>query len=124
MLLCPRLGSAGEPAGHHGLPWAGQFPDGTSPTGDRHQHGFCRSGDFRSRAVSPVQVGRRQAYSAGEAPPGQFGAAQAGPQDPLQPLSRDLARHTQRATNVLMMDGDVEQGKPAPENGGHPLWPQ
>ena len=95
-----------------------------APTGDRHQHGFRRSGDLRSRAVAPVQVGRRQAYTAGEAPPRQLRATHAVAQDPSQPFSRDLAWQTKRAADVLMMDGDVEQGEPAPEGCGQPLWPQ
>lgn len=69
--------SAGEAAGHHRLPWAGELPQGTRPTDDRHQDGFRRSENLWSRAVTPVQVGRRQANAAREAPPRQLRAANA-----------------------------------------------
>jgi len=39
-------------------------------------------------------------------------------------ISRDLARPAQGAADVLMMDGDIKQGKSAPEGSGQPSWPQ
>ena len=74
--------------------------------------------------MTPVQVCWSQADPAGEVPPRQLGTAHAVAQDAAQPFSRDLAWYAQRAANVLMMDGDVEQGEPAPEGGGQPLWPK
>ena len=116
--------SACEPVGQYRLAWTGQLLDGTLPTGDRHQHGFRRAGDLRPRAVAPVQVCWCQAYAAGEVPARQLGAAYAVAQDAAQPFNRDLAWSTKRATNVLMMDGDIEQGEPAPKGCGQPLWPK
>ncbi len=107
--------SAGEPPSQHLLPGAGQLPDGTVPTGDRHQHGFRRSGQLWSPAVTPVQIGRCQAYAAGEVPPRQLRGAQAVTQHTTQPFGRDLARQTERAADVLMMDGDIEQSEPPPK---------
>ena len=116
--------SACESASQKRLPWTGQLLNGTLPTSDRHQHGFRWPGDLRPRAVTPVQVCRCQAYAAGEVPPRQLGAAYAVAQDAAQPFGRDLAWHTKRATDVLMMDGDIEQGEPAPKGCGQPLWPK
>ena len=79
---------------------------------------------FWSPAVTPVQVGRCQAYAAGEVPPRQLGGVQAVTQHTTQPFGWDLARQTERAADVVMMDGDVEQREPASEGRGQPLRPQ
>ncbi len=102
------VSSAGEPAGEYRLPWTGQLLDGAASAGNCHQNGFGRSGDFWSGAVTPVQVGRGQAYATGEVPPGELGAAQAVVQDAMQSFGWDLVWHSERATDVLMMDGDIE----------------
>lgn len=126
-MSCTRLGpvrSAGEPASHHRQSWTAQLPDGTRPTGDRHQNGFRPSGDLWSRAVTPIQVGRRKAYTSGKVPPRQLRAEYCVTQNAAQPLSRNLAWQTKRASDVLMVDGDIQQCKPAPEGRGQSPWPQ
>ena len=62
--------------------------------------------------------------TASDAPRRQFQAAHTGVQDPAQPFSRNLAWQTERSADVLMMDGDIEQGKPSSEGCGQSLRPQ
>ena len=39
-------------------------------------------------------------------------------------MARNLAWQTEWPADVLMMDGDIEQGETSSEDRGQPLWPQ
>ena len=115
--------SASEPVSQHPLPATLQLSQGTRSTGDRHEDGFGRPHEVRPRAVTPVEIARSQTYPTGEVPGGQFRAEDGVRQDHTKTIGRDLAPLAQGAADVLVVDGDVQQGEPAPEDSGLPSWP-
>lgn len=74
--------------------------------------------------VLPCHIGRRQSESADATPGAQTWISGHQRQNPFQAINRHRARMSECATNVLMMDGPINEGDHAAEAGGQALRTQ
>ncbi|HEY9293236.1 MAG TPA: hypothetical protein VIP98_18315, partial [Microlunatus sp.] len=114
----------GYSAGNPRLPRTNQLPNCTRPTCNGHQNSFSGPANFWPRTMTPLQIGRDQPHPASDPPTRQLRTTHHTIQNLTQPFSRNLTQQTQRPTDALMMDGDIQQSEPTPEACSQPLRPQ
>jgi hypothetical protein len=104
------------------LPGPGELLEGVWATRHCHQKGFSGASDLWTGAVLPREVGRGEPQSSDATPRTQPRVSGHQRQDPFQAVNGHRARTAQRPTDVLMMNGPVDECDHSAETSGQPPW--
>jgi hypothetical protein len=98
----------------------GEFTDGVLPTRHRHQECFSAAADLEAIAVLPSDVRCPESQSTYATSRAQTRVSRHQRQNPFQAINGHGARMPECPTDVLVVDGSIDERNHAAETGGQP----